>query len=532
MMIGLIYIRQSKESKLLESPEAQEAVARTLIPKDAQVTVYTDLSVSGDLAPQDRPAFSKLLARVQSNDQAMEPLYVAAYKQDRLGRNSLDNEWIYEYLAPRKSWVTLITGDEGKLEFTAAGHRRWSQGGSTATYQRENQVELMTDITHRKNRNGIPTGPAPFGYRYAGKRALEPDSDTAPILHHIFEDYASGLFSTRALADRLMRDKVPGTGYKGKEKHWRADTIAGMLCNPAYIGKTYAESRREKTGELVPATWPPLIEPDLWLRVEARRKAKTTSAGGGARKREYAFRGLLFHEECQRWFHGATDHRYTYYRCGSSTLPEDERCEMGKHAIREADLLPWVDRLMEGWAMNKAFAAKLMGKRVDSKAQAVEAAAKFERQITRIGVRFQAEEIDEATYHAELNKLRALRDHYAADAAPDPKPAELTTLADQWKHGDAAQRRAVLSALFEKLYVVDGKIHNAQPRVDRAQQARLLVDVSFTDPDWVEDEDFTEAGAMDGPGALNISKLRSGRDLNPRGPCGPTAFPVPRPRPS
>ena len=25
---------------------------------------------------------------------------------------------------------------------------------------------------------------------------------------------------------------------------------------------------------------------------------------------------------------------------------------------------------------------------------------------------------------------------------------------------------------------------------------------------------------------------RSGRDLNPRGPCGPTAFPVPRPRPS
>lgn len=86
--------------------------------------------------------------------------------------------------------------------------------------------------------------------------------------------------------------------------------------------------------------------------------------------------------------------------------------------------------------------------------------------------RYADEELTRNEY--ELARLRRQRDAYVAMSADEPDPKELTTLAGKWRTGDAAQRREVLNALFERIHVrQDRKVEGYTPRMDRANRARV-----------------------------------------------------------
>jgi hypothetical protein len=78
---------------------------------------------------------------------------------------------------------------------------------------------------------------------------------------------------------------------------WRADTVAELLGNVAYIAKTCA-NRTRREGPLLDALWPALIDQETWDQVQRYRR-------GGSRKpvselRSYVFQGLLRYVRCDR----------------------------------------------------------------------------------------------------------------------------------------------------------------------------------------------------------------------------------------
>jgi hypothetical protein len=186
---------------------------------------------------------------------------------------------------------------------------------------------------------------------------------------------------------------------------------------------------------------------------------------------------------------------------GSYELPIGERCALATHAIRETELLPWVDKIMDGFEEGKVSGKWLLksGEKLD-KETATEAIAKIERKIKRTGDRYADEELTREEYRAELARLRRQRDAYAAMSADEPDPEELTTLAGKWRTGDAAQRWEVLNALFERIHVrQDRKVEGYTPRMDRANRVSLLISSAFDAIyDWPEPED--------GPGGLRRGK--------------------------
>jgi hypothetical protein len=124
---------------------------------------------------------------------------------------------------------------------------------------------------------------------------------------------------------------------------------------------------RQQPGDIIPASWPPIISEGLFRRVQDRMKSRQVPQSSkrwprkrGERKdghrevRSFTFRNLLWCSECDRRFVSQSSHvghgregSVVYYFCGSreTTTP----CEQGIHAIREEMLLPWVDDLIAGF---------------------------------------------------------------------------------------------------------------------------------------------------------------------------------------
>jgi site-specific DNA recombinase len=123
-------------------------------------------------------------------------------------------------------------------------------------------------------RNGLVAGGnAPYGYRWENK-ALVTVPGQAAIVGRIFADYASGM-GQRAIVRTLNADGIPAPS--GRD--WQQSTISRILAQPLYVGRIKTEDGT------VAAKHQPIIEPDLWERVEAIRNRRTVTPENGGRRR-------------------------------------------------------------------------------------------------------------------------------------------------------------------------------------------------------------------------------------------------------
>jgi DNA invertase Pin-like site-specific DNA recombinase len=501
---ALVYVRQSR-SKLYDatvSPEVQEKACRALpaVAACERVEVFADLDVSGG-GTKKRPALAALLARLDAGGVSV----VAAYDQSRAFRNTRD---ALDFFARMEQLPDVeVAFVHGRFDRTTVGGFSYTVLSASHEMERRLSGDKVRGAYAYLIAQGIPTGPAPYGYRYVGgSRAsgeLEFDPATAPIVRRIFEDYASGTHTSKSIAAALTAEEVAPAGRSGE---WLPDTVAQLLANVRYNGKTYLKSRdpnrpgrpgKAERGALVTASWPVLIDDGLFQRVQDRLKSwhVPTAKGGHRRQREFVFRGLLWCRDCNRRFAAMSNHG-VYYYCGSRET--NKPCEHGRHAIREDKLTPWVDDLMDAFAafgMKGREFAQRAARDTETAAKAVE---KVDRMITRLGIRFQAEELTEAQYRSELERLRRQRSIYAAQAEGEPARAEFVDISSQWRSGGPGERWAVLTALFERLTVVDGEIVNYEPRADRANRVRIMVETALDEL------------------RSNQGDKRSERDLNPR----------------
>lgn len=120
-------------------------------------------------------------------------------------------------------------------------------------------------------------GVAPYGYRQEGQRdecRLVPEAAEAAIVCRIFEAYAAGQ-SQISILRGLNTQGVPTR----RGRPWAQGTLSAILCNPVYIGKI------RHRDEVLEGEHEPIIEADLWKRVETLRRAADSRPGRGRGRR-------------------------------------------------------------------------------------------------------------------------------------------------------------------------------------------------------------------------------------------------------
>src|SRR5438876_12239441 len=193
---------------------------------------------------------------------------------------------------------------------------------------------------------------------------------------------------------------------------------------------------------------------------------------------------------------------------------------MGKQRVMEFGLRPTLDPVF-GDLLNEISAAR--------PSVTIETAqvrtANLKRKLARIGERYESDEITREEWKQKGAKLRAEIAALESEAAAPVDPIELLTLGQQWRNGDAAQRAAVLHALWERIEIRDRKVIRLTARADRAMRAHQLIATAlqyvrtWTDDEGVTRAEFDESDIEDqprppqsdgGPGAAR-NRRRSGK---------------------
>jgi DNA invertase Pin-like site-specific DNA recombinase len=491
MSHGLIYVRQSshkpyKAGKLPRntvSPEVQEEKCRELTAIRAcdSVRVIRDLDKSGGSVAK-RDGFQTILAEIKSDP----PDVIAVYDQSRSFRNTTEALAFYAMMEelPQVNIVFHI----GQMDRSAVGEFSYTALAAAHTMERKMTSLKTRDTYAYLNARGVATGAPPPGYRRMDDGQLVPIDEDAAVVRRVFEMYATGQFSARSLAERLNLEGVRRIGRSGAQPEtgggWIAESVGWMLRNVAYLGKTYTISRDRREGDLIEASWPAIIDDELFASVQRILDRYNHAGRAGRRSKEYLFAGLLICRGCWRRLHARTTTGGARYRCRRD-LADGQRCVEGGHAIAESALLPWAEVLMERLAaiQPQGFRAALEAAR-GGQVRSEDAIGQVDRGLVRLRKLFVWGQMAEDEYQSEYERLSELRAELAA--APVAPRLQIDALLEGWRRGELAVKRELLRVLFDGLVVSEGEIVEYVPRADRAAEVVALIRLALEGAEVVE----------------------------------------------
>jgi len=267
---ALIYVRKSGKQdprKESVSVEVQEAACRALPEVKAcdEVVVYKDEHKSGRKA---RVTFEAMVERIREGGVSV----VAYYDQSRAFRSvKLFIEFRTLMNEPANIDIPAVPVHGERFARSPTGRFAALVLAGAHEMEAELAAEKIRDAYRALNAKGIATGMATYGYRYVNNTrtsgAMQPDPEQAPVVRRIFELYADGS-TTRQIAQTLTDEGIRANSKRG----WLPDTVGGMLSNITYTGRTYSGSRRDKTGDIIQASWPAIVDDGLFQRVQDRMK--------------------------------------------------------------------------------------------------------------------------------------------------------------------------------------------------------------------------------------------------------------------
>jgi site-specific DNA recombinase len=297
------------------------------------VEVYTEEAISGKTPMVQRPEGLRMLR--DAGAKRFDVL--AVYRLDRFGRSTLDT---LEALKTLKDLgVGFISATEsfgndpdGQLFLTI----------SAAFAERERQLIIQRTAGGRQRaaREGRWTGgKVPYGYDVLDQRLVISTHPVprlgcteAELVVDLFERLAAGS-TVLAESKRLNGLGVPST--RNGNKLWREGKLLYMYHSRVYLG--------QHAYKAVIRAVPPLIDQDLWDRVQAQLRKNLSRRR--SEKRFNLLRGLIRCETCGGTFVCApmSTGRY-YYRC-SGTLevaePDGRRCNASFLRAETIEALVW-----------------------------------------------------------------------------------------------------------------------------------------------------------------------------------------------
>lgn len=247
----VIYARYSSDRQTEQSIEGQLKECYAYAQRNCYTVVgeYIDRAISG--TTDNRPEF---LHMITDGDKKIFQA-VLVYQLDRFARNRLDSA-IYKARL-KKNGIRVLSAREN-ISDDASGVLMEAVLEGMAEYY---SVELSQKIRRGLNINAekcICTGGGiALGFCVDSNKHFQIDPDTAPVVRHIFEMYASG----HTMADIIRYLNLQGiTTSRGNE--FNKNSINRILRNKRYIG-IYTFKGKETPGGL-----PRIISDDLFYEVQ------------------------------------------------------------------------------------------------------------------------------------------------------------------------------------------------------------------------------------------------------------------------
>lgn len=229
---------------------------------------------------------------------------------------------------------------------------------------------VLTD--HRKK--GLHIGSfALYGYQKDPERKghLIIDPEAAEVVHEIFERYAAGVgriniardLNARGVPNPSAYKKLKGLKYGGSGKRnsglWKYYTITDLLCNEMYIGnmiqgryenKSYKSTAstpvpREKW-IIVEGTHEPIIERELWDKVQKIRKTRTKTMCNGERG---LFAGKVRCMYCSYVLYSAKNREHRYLKCAQRHVGSECKGAFIAQRLLEKAILTQLNQFIDAY---------------------------------------------------------------------------------------------------------------------------------------------------------------------------------------
>ncbi|MCQ2509855.1 MAG: recombinase family protein [Lachnospiraceae bacterium] len=366
------------------------------------VDIYNDAGISARKRYTKRPELLRMLDDCRAGKLQM----VLFTKMDRFFRSVRDYYECLSVLESSKvSWKAIYENHDLSIP---AGTFNLNIVLSVSQFEADQTGERIRTVNEYRRAKGEWLSSAPTGYRVE-KSHLYIDESKREAVRAGFEAY----MNTRSVTD--MHDAMTAHGLViGRQTCFR------MLNNPVYTGFSHNHHCE------------PYLTQEEWDFIQRGRNtgAITRTARG---EKVYLFQGLIFCAECGAMYRAQTRTMYTrskerrknyhqFYECGHG---KEHTCvnrrTIGEKVI-ERQLLAMIEQAMDEYQSSVENVQESDG--IDYEAEK----AKIERQIRRVGDRYELEEITREEYMSKVKELRSKLD------ALTPAPVrEIKKLPEGWK---------------------------------------------------------------------------------------------------
>lgn len=278
----------------------------------------------------DRPALQRLLADIEAGKLDV----VCVTKIDRITRSLTDFYKLWaafekhdvEFIALHDNFDTTGASGRAMLKITLV----------FAELERERTSERTKEKIQARREQGLWFGgQVPLGYRVnpANKTTLEIDEPVAKMVRRDFFEKYLELKTARSLARYLSRRDIKRPKRKTKHGEWTGgshfttQTVLNVLGNSVYIAK-----RQLDDGTIIDCAWKPIVNPELFNRVQALLGQNGVSRPTGRASADHVFllEGLLRCGSCGAMMTRASgtgrNGAHFYYRCTRKHRTAAEGC--------------------------------------------------------------------------------------------------------------------------------------------------------------------------------------------------------------
>jgi site-specific DNA recombinase len=287
-----------------------------------------------------RDEFDKILEDIK---QSKEPVAVCFDKVDRLSRNIFDKRVSELYQMALSGQIELHFASDNQII-----HSQLSAGEKThfginlvmAKYYSDAISDNVKRANEKLRRDGVWPNRAPLGYLNIidehGKKDITPDTERAPLVLRLFEEYSTGGYSITKLHD--YSKSIGFTNRFGK--HVKRSAIDKIIRNTFYVGMAPS-----KTHGAFPHKYHCIISHALFNKCIAVREDRHRKPSKLVCK-PFMFQGMITCDNCGCLYSPElktkkSGKQYIYYSCTNSK----GNCK--KEYVNEKDLLKPVYKIMD-----------------------------------------------------------------------------------------------------------------------------------------------------------------------------------------
>ncbi len=343
-MNAVIYARFSSDRQREESIEGQVRECNAYAERNGirVVSTYIDRAKSAAKDTEKREDFQRMI-----KDSAKHLFdIVLVWKLDRFARSRYDSAHFKNIL--RKNGVKVVSATEAITDGPEGIILESMLEGMAEYYSAELSEKVRRGMKENALKCRYNGGTTPFGYRLEN-RQLKPDPETAPVVLHVFQQYAEG---------KVLREIIDELNQKGlkttRGSRFTYSSFKSMLKNRVYVGEYhYADT-------IIPGGTPAIIPQELFDRVQRRNEKNCHAPAAAKAVEKYLLTTKLFCGKCGTMMVGESGRSkngtvHHYYKCGKAK--RGQGCD--KKAIKKDWIENHVVRLTMQTLQNEALLERL-----------------------------------------------------------------------------------------------------------------------------------------------------------------------------